>query len=278
MAKNKINVQGSEITIIAINEQDYISLTDIAKYKTDDASVVIGNWIRNRNTIEFLGMWETLYNPNFKPLEFERFRKQAGLNAFTLSPKKWVESTNAIGFVVKSGRYGGTYAHKDIALKFASWISVEFELYIVKEFQRLKEEEQKQLGWTLKRELAKINYRIHTDAIKENLIPKNLTKKQISHIYADEADVLNMALFGKTAKQWRNENPDKKGNIRDYANVSQLVCLSNLENLNAVFINEGLKQSERLVKLNQIAISQMKILLSDKSVKMLNPEKDKQDE
>lgn len=264
--KNKtIDVNGTQITVFANKEQDYISLTDIAKYKTNDASTVIGNWMRNRNTIEFLGIWETLYNPNFNSLEFEGFKNQAGLNAFTLSPKKWVERTNALGFIVKAGRYGGTYAHKDIAFKFASWISVEFELYIVKEFQRLKEEEQKQLGWTAKRELAKINYRIHTDAIKENLIPKNLNKTQIAKVYANEADILNMALFGQTAKQWRENNADKKGNIRDYANVAQLVCLANLENLNAVFIAENLAQSNRLVKLNQIAISQMKILLQDNS-------------
>ena len=268
--KKKIEVHGNEITIIASNEQDYISLTDIAKHKTNDTSAVIGNWIRNRNTIEYLGIWETLYNPNFKPLEFEGFRKQSGLNAFTLSPKKWVETTNAAGIIVKAGRYGGTYAHKDIAFKFASWISVEFELYIVKEFQRLKEEEQKQLGWTAKRELAKINYRIHTDAIKENLLPKHLNKKQISFVYANEADILNMALFGKTAKQWRDENPDKKGNIRDYANASQLICLANLENLNAVFINDDLPQSERLTKLNQIAINQMSILLQSHT-RLLNP-------
>ncbi|KOH42682.1 KilA-N domain-containing protein [Sunxiuqinia dokdonensis] len=270
MKKSKtINVKGSEITVFHEKEQDYISLTDIAKHKTDDASAVIANWMRNRNTIEFLGIWETLYNPDFKPLEFEGFRNQAGLNAFTLSPQKWVNKTNARGFIVKAGRYGGTYAHKDIAFKFASWISVEFELYIVKEFQRLKEEEQKQLGWSARRELAKINYRIHTDAIKENLIPQDLTPQQINYVYANEADVLNMALFGKTAKQWRDENPDEKGNIRDYANVSQLVCLANLENLNAVFITEGLIQSERLVKLNQIAINQMKILLQDSSLKKL---------
>ena len=193
----KINVQGRDITIFQTSEKDYISLTDIAKHKTDDTSAVIGNWMRNRNTIEFLGIWETLYNPDFKPLEFEGFKNKAGLNAFTLSPQKWVNTTNAIGFIVKAGRYGGTYAHKDIAFKFASWISVEFELYIVKEFQRLKEEEHKQLGWSAKRELAKINYRIHTDAIKENLIPNNLTPKQTSLVYATEADVLNMALFGK---------------------------------------------------------------------------------
>ncbi len=270
MKKNrKIEVKGSEITVVQNLKQDYISLTDIARYKTDDTSAVIGNWMRNRNTIEFIGIWETLYNPNFKPLEFEGFRNQAGLNAFTLSPKKWVEITNAIGFVVKSGRYGGTYAHKDIAFKFASWISVEFELYIVKEFQRLKEEEEKLFGWTAKRELAKINYRIHTDAIKQNLIPENLSKKQISFVYANEADVLNMALFGITAKQWRDENPDKKGNIRDYTNVAQLVCLANLENLNAVFIDESISQSNRLLKLNQIAIKQMKILLDDSTIKKL---------
>ncbi|PCJ81189.1 MAG: DNA-binding protein [Bacteroidetes bacterium] len=274
----KIEVQGREITVFYTKEQDFISLTDIAKRKSDDPSAVIGNWMRNRNTIEFLGIWESLYNPDFKPLEFEGFRKQAGLNAFTLSAKKWTETINAKGFIVKSGRYGGTYAHKDIAFKFASWISVEFELYLIKEFQRLKTVETKELEWDVKRQLTKINYRIHTDAVKENLLPENLTPKQTSIVYANEADVLNMALFGKTAKQWRDENPDKKGNIRDYANVSQLVCLINLENLNAVFINDGYEQSERLVKLNQIAISQMKILLQDKSVKMLNPKKENADE
>lgn len=276
--KSTIEVKGVEITVSKIKQDDFICITDIAKYKTNDTSAVIGNWIRNRNTIEFLGVWESLYNPDFNPLEFEGFRKQAGLNAFTLSPQKWVEATNAKGFIVKAGRYGGTYAHKDIAFKFASWISVEFELYIVKEFQRLKDQEQKQLGWDIKRNLAKINYRIHTDAIKENLIPENLTAQQISFVYATEADVLNMALFGKTAKQWRDENPTEKGNIRDYANVSQLVCLSNLENLNAVFISEGYEQSKRLERLNKIAISQMKILLQDSSVKMLNDKSGGSDE
>jgi len=265
----KIEVKGQEITVFYAKEQDFISLTDIAKHKSDDPSAVIANWMRNRNTIEFLGIWESLYNPDFKPLEFEGFRKQAGLNAFTLSAKKWTETTNARGFIVKSGRYGGTYAHKDIAFKFASWISVEFELYMVKEFQRLKEAETKELDWDVKRQLTKINYRIHTDAVKENLIPKNLTPKQTGIVYANEADVLNMALFGKTAKQWREESPDKQGNIRDYANVSQLVCLVNLENLNAVFINEGYEQSLRLEKLNQIAIQQMKILLQQDTPKFL---------
>jgi len=265
----KIKVENTEITIVSVKESDYISLTDIAKYKTDDTSAVIANWMRNRNTIEFLGIWETLYNPNFKPLEFEGFKKEAGLNAFTLSPLKWVNATDAIGFIVKSGRYGGTYAHKDIAFKFASWISVEFELYIVKEFQRLKEEEQKQLGWSAKRELAKLNYHIHTDAIKQNLIPKELTPAETSIVYASEADVLNMALFGITAKQWREANPELKGNIRDYATINELICLSNMENLNAVFINEKMPQKERLIKLNQIAIQQMKILIKAENRRLL---------
>ena len=218
--------------------------------------------MRNRNTIEYLGIWESLYNPDFKPLEFEGFRKEAGLNAFTLSPQKWINTTNAIGIISKSGRYGGTYAHKDIAFKFASWISVEFELYIVKEFQRLKEEEQKQLGWSAKRELSKINYRIHTDAIRQHLIPAEVTAKQASVIYANDADVLNVAMFGMTAKMWREQNPELKGNIRDYATINELICLSNMENLNAVFIEQNMTQRERLVKLNQIAIHQMSILES----------------
>lgn len=256
----KITVQNTNVTIISVNENDYISLTDIAKYKSDDPTAVISNWMRNRNTIEYLGIWESLYNPQFNPLEFEGFRKEAGLNAFTLSPQKWITSTNAIGIISKSGRYGGTYAHKDIAFKFASWISVEFELYIIKEFQRLKEDEQKLIGWTAKRELSKINYHIHTDAIKQNLIPKEITTQQASIIYANEADVLNVAMFGVTAKQWREANPDLKGNIRDYATINELICLSNMESLNAVFIEEGLPQSIRLQKLNQIAIHQMKVL------------------
>ena len=261
----KITVQNTNITILNIDGEDYVSITDIARHKSDDPTAVIGNWMRNRNTIEFLGIWESLYNPNFKPLEFEGFKKEAGLNAFTLSPKKWIETTNAIGLISKSGRYGGTFAHKDIALKFASWISVEFELYIVKEFQRLKAEEQKMLGWSVKRELSKINYRIHTDAIKQNLIPQEITQAQAGVIYANEADVLNVAMFGLTAKQWRDANPDLKGNIRDYASVNELICLSNMENLNAVFIEQGMTQSERLVKLNQIAIHQMEVLESNSS-------------
>ena len=265
----KIIVKNTDVVVLSINDNDYLSLTDIAKYKTDDTSSVIGNWIRNRNTIEFLGIWEMLYNPNFKPLEFEGFKKEAGLNAFTMSPLKWIKSTSAVGIVVKSGRYGGTFAHKDIAFKFASWISVEFELYIVKEFQRLKDEEQKQLGWTAKRELSKLNYHIHTDAIKHNLIPEELSAAQTSVIYANEADVLNVAMFGITAKQWRDANPDSKGNIRDYATINELICLSNMENLNAVFINDKMLQKERLIKLNQIAIQQMRILQVVESRKFL---------
>lgn len=256
---SKIVVDNTSITVLRFKESDFISLTDIAKRKSDEPSAVIGNWIRNRNTI-YLGIWETLYNPDFKLLEFEGFRKEAGLNAFTLSPLKWVITTNAAGICVKSGRYGGTFAHKDIAFKFASWISVEFELYLYKEFQRLKEEEQKQLGWSAKRELAKLNYRIHTDAIKQNLIPPELDRRKASIVYANEADVLNVAMFGMTAQEWREANPDKKGNIRDYANINELICLSNLESLNAVFINDGIPQGERLLKLNRVAISQMKVL------------------
>jgi len=265
----KINVKDTDVSILKINDADYISITDIAKYKTDDTSAVIANWMRNRNTIEFLGIWETLYNPNFKPLEFEGFRKEAGLNAFTLSPLKWVTATNAIGVIVKSGRYGGTFAHKDIAFKFASWISVEFELYIVKEFQRLKDIEQKDLGWSAKRELTKINYHIHTNAVKQNLIPPELTTQYMSIIYANEGDVLNVALFGITAKEWRDNNPDLKGNIRDYASINELICLSNLENLNAVFIQENMSQSERLKRLNKIAIHQMIILNEVENRKLL---------
>ena len=266
----KINVLNKEITLYTRDEEDYICITDIARYKNSDRTDdLIRNWLRNRNTIEFLGIWEHLNNPNFKPVEFDGFKKQAGLNSFTLTPKQWIEKTGAIGIFSKAGRYGGTYAHKDIAFEFASWISVEFKLYLIKEFQRLKEEERKQLGWDIKRNLAKINYRIHTDAIKENLIPRQLTKAQINNIYASEADILNVALFGLTAKEWPQSNPEKKGNVRDYANVSQLVCLSNMENLNALFINEGLAQKDRLIKLNAIAIQQMKLLTDDHGIRKL---------
>lgn len=265
----KINVNDTPVTVIYHNDNDYISLTDIAKYKSNEPAAVISNWMRNRNTIEYLGIWESLYNPNFNPIEFDGFRKEAGLNAFTLSPQKWIIATNAIGIISKAGRYGGTFAHKDIAFKFASWISVEFELYIVKEFQRLKEEEQKMLGWSAKRELSKINYRIHTDAIKRNIIPEEVTSQQASIIYANEADVLNVAMFGMTAKQWRDANSDKKGNIRDYATINELICLLNMENLNAVFIDQGMTQSERLVKLNQIAIQQMRVLEDDNGRKFI---------
>lgn len=221
------------------------------------------NWLRNRSTIEFLGLWEQLNNPDFKLVEFDQFRNEAGANHFVLSPQKWIENTHAIGLISKSGRYGGTFAHKDIAFEFASWISPQFKLYLIKEFQRLKEEEKKQLGWDIRRNLAKINYRVHTDAIKENLIPPELTPRQIDLVCASEADVLNMALFGMTAKEWRDSNQGKKGNIRDYADVSQLVCLSNLENLNALFIQENVPQAKRLHRLNQIAIQQMKLLTKD---------------
>ena len=265
---SKINVEGSEISIISIDDKDYISLTDMVR-NIENGLALIEKWLRNKNTIEFLGIWEEMYNPDFNSLEFEGIKNEAGLNRFVLSVKQWVEKTNSIGIVAKAGRYGGTYAHKDIAFEFASWVSPYFKLYLIKEFERLKEEEQKKLGWDIKRNLAKINYRIHTDAIKNNLIPEKLPKEKINFIYANEADILNMALFGMTAKEWRDENPNLKGNIRDYADISQLVCLSNLENLNAVFINEGMKQSDRLGKLNSIAIEQMKILSEAETVKKL---------
>ena len=228
--------------------------------KSKDGDFFISDWLRNRNTIEFLGIWEELHNPTFNYGEFAIIKSQAGLNSYKISVKEWVNKTNSIGLVAKAGRYGGTYAHKDIAFEFGMWISPKFKLLLIKEFERLKADEQKQLGWDAKRELSKINYKIHTDAIKKNLIPKQLTKYEISIVYAEEADVLNMALFGMTAKQWRDENAEKEGNIRDYANINELICLANLENINSVYINEGVKQSERLIKLNEIAISQMKIL------------------
>ena len=264
----KIVVDNAEITILEINEKDYISLTDMVR-NIDNGLALIEKWLRNKNTIEFLGIWEGMYNPNFNSPEFEGIKNMAGLNRFILSVKQWIEKTNAIGIIAKAGRYGGTYAHKDLAFEFASWVSPQFKLYLLREFQRLKEEEQKQLGWSAKRELSKINYHIHTDAIKQNLIPMELTPAQKSIIYANEADVLNVALFGMTAKEWRELNPDLKGNIRDYASINQLICLSNMENLNAVFINEGISQRERLVKLNQIAIQQMCVLEEVESKKLL---------
>jgi len=273
MAKsNTINVKGQLITIVKMEHEDFISLTDIARFKdAEHTDAIIQNWMRNRNTVELLGLWETIHNPDFKPLEFEGFRKQAGLNSFVLTPKRWIEATQAVGIVSRSGRYGGTFAHKDIAFEFASWISIEFKLYVIKEFQRLKNEENDRLklNWNLNRTLAKINYRIHTAAIKENIIPENLSKEQINQIYANEADVLNVALFGKTAKQWRDKNPDSKGNIRDYATIEQLLILANLESLNAEFIKMELPQTERLVKLNQTAISQMKSLAMNQNIKKL---------
>ncbi|MCH8557250.1 MAG: KilA-N domain-containing protein [Balneolia bacterium] len=273
MARNKkIEVQGIEISIYKGDLEDYISLTDIARHKdTSNTDAIIQNWLRNRNTIELLGFWEQLYNPDFKPLEFEGFRKQAGLNSFVLAPKRWIETTNAIGIVSKAGRYGGTYAHKDIAFEFASWISIEFKLYIIKEFQRLKEEEtdRKKLDWNLQRTLAKVNYTIHTDAIKETLIPHKLSKNEISWLYASEADMLNMALFGTTAADWRKNNPEAKGNMRDHATIEQLVVLSNLESLNAVLIRQGLNAEDRIEQLNDIAITQMSSLLEHKNLKKL---------
>lgn len=264
----KIIVNEAEITILEINEKDYISLTDMVK-GIENGLALIEKWLRNKNTIEFLGIWEEMYNPDFNSPEFEGIKNAAGLNRFILSVKQWIEKTHAIGIIAKAGRYGGTYAHKDLAFEFASWVSPQFKLYLLREFQRLKEEEQKQLGWTAKRELSKINYHIHTDAIKQNLIPAELSPIQTSIIYANEADVLNVALFGITAKQWREEHPDLKGNIRDYASINQLICLSNMENLNAVFINNGVPQSERLKELNRIAIQQMLVLEEVENRKLL---------
>jgi hypothetical protein len=267
-----IAVKGSTVAVISQNSADYISLTDIAKHKEPDrADHVVQNWMRNRNTVEFLGIWESLNNPAFKPLEFEGFRNRAGLNSFVLTPRQWIDATSAIGIVSRAGRYGGTFAHKDIAFEFASWISVEFKLYLIKEFQRLKDDENDRLklGWNLQRTLAKVNYRIHTDAIKETLLPPAVSKAQASLVYASEADLLNVALFGITAQQWRDANPALEGNLRDYASLEQLVVLSNLESLNSVLIRQGLAQHERLNKLNEIAISQMRTLLADSGLKKL---------
>lgn len=257
----KIKVQDTEITVVTYDEKDYISLTDMVR-NIENGLALIEKWLRNKNTIEFLGIWEEMYNPNFNSPEFEGIKNEAGLNRFILSVKQWVEKTNSRGIIAKAGRYGGTYAHKDIAFEFASWVSSQFKLYLLKEFQRLKAEEQAQLGWSAKRELSKINYRIHTDTIRQNLISSEVTQAQANIIYANEADVLNVAMFGMTTRQWRETNPDRKDNIRDYATINELICLSNMENLNAVFISQGLPQGERLIRLNRIAIQQMSVLES----------------
>ena len=273
---SKIKVLDKNISFYIKDKDDFISLTDIARYKSEDApSDIVKNWTRRKDTIEFLGLWEKINNKDFKQVEFDRFKNNAGSNSFVLSPSKWISKTNAIGIITKQGKYGGTFAHRDIAFEFASWVSAEFKLYLIKEFQRLKleENERKSLNWDIKRQLTKINYKIHTDAIKCNLIPKELNKSEVNKVYASEADVLNMALFGIIAKDWRKQNKDKKGNIRDYSNISQLICLSNLESFNSLFIKEGFKQNNRLVKLNNIAISQMKLLVEDKNVKKLEDKK-----
>ena len=261
--KDIIHANGIDIGIYTQDfENEFISLTDIARYKSDDPTAVIQNWMRNRDVIEVLGLWERLHNPDFKPLEFEGFRKQAGANAFTMSPKKWIEATDAIGIVSKAGRYGGTYAHSDIAMSFATWISPEFQLYIMKDYRRLKADENSRLSlnWNLNREISKLNYRIHTGAIKDNLIPPELTSAQISYTYANEADMLNVILFGKTAKQWKDENSTVKGNMRDVATLNQLLVLANLESYNAVLINQGKKQKERMELLRQLAVQQLQTL------------------
>ncbi len=270
---SKIKVENAEITVIRQNDDDFISLTDMAKSQFQEH--IIFRWLSLKSTIEYLGEWELLYNPNFNYTEFGTIKNMAGSNNFVLSVKTWIEKTNAIGIVSKAGRYGGTYAHRDIAYHFGMWISPRFQLLLVKEYQRLKSEEQKFLGWSAKRELSKINYRIHTDAIKQNLVPEEITPAQKSFIYADEADMLNVAMFGMTAKEWKEQNPELKGNIRDYATINQLICLSNMENLNAVFINDKLPQNERLEKLNKIAIQQMKVLENIENKKLLTEETDK---
>jgi hypothetical protein len=273
MAKSsKIEVKGTEVTLFTSKEKDFISLTDIARYRDSDRSdYILQNWMRNRSTIEFMGLWELFNNPGFNSIEFDGIKNMSGSNSFSLTPKRWIESTNAIGIVAKTGRYGGTYAHKDIAFEFASWLSAEFKFYFIKEYQRLKDEENDRLklSWNLHCTLAKINYRIHTDAIKENIIPENLSKEQINQVYASEADVLNVSLFGITAQQWRDQNPEADGNMRDYATIEQLLVLANLESLNAEFIKMDMPQSERLVKLNQTAISQMKSLALNSNIKKL---------
>ncbi len=273
MAKSKkINVQGIDIVLYEDKKEDFISLTDIARYRdTERSDYILQNWMRNRSTIEFIGLWETFNNPDFNSIEFDGIKNMAGSNSFSLTPKRWIEETNAIGIVSKTGRYGGTFAHRDIAFEFATWLSAEFKFFLIKEFQRLKEDENNRLKleWNLQRTLAKVNYQIHTDAIKENLIPKEITKQQASFVYANEADLLNVALFGITAKEWRDNNPNEKGNIRDYTTLEQLVVLSNMESINALLIQQGLSQSERLIQLNKTAITQMKSLLESNTIKKL---------
>jgi len=267
--KNKIVVQDVQISIENNQNKDFISLTDIARYRDKDRSdYILQNWMRSKSTIEFLGLWERINNEDFNSIEFDGIRNEAGTNSFVLTPKKWIKSTNAIGIKSKAGRYGGTYAHKDIAFEFASWISAEFKLFLIKEFQRLKvdEIEKQQLGWDIKRTIVKMNYHIHTDAIKNNLIPPNISKNKISFIYATEADLLNVALFGMTAKEWEEKNSDKKGNMRDYSTAEQLVVLANLESLNSEFIKEKLSAQERVKRLNSIAIEQLNLLLKHRKV------------
>ena len=269
---NKIHVQGIDIVLYENNKHDFISLTDIARHRDSERSdYILQNWMRNRSTIEFIGLWEKFNNPNFNSIEFDGIKNLAGSNSFSLTPKKWIETTSAIGIVSKTGRYGGTFAHKDIAFEFATWLSAEFKFYLIKEFQRLKEDENNHLKieWNLQRTLSKINYKIHTDAIKENLIPNQITKQQAVIVYASEADILNVALFGKTAKQWRDSNLETNGNIRDSATLEQLVVLSNLESINALLISQDLTQQERLIQLNSIAITQMKSLINNSSIKRL---------
>jgi hypothetical protein len=261
----RIEVLNVGIRVTAIGDKEYICLTDIGRYRNPAASDdLIRNWIRNRNTLEFLGLWELIYNREFKSVEFDGIKMQAGLNSFSLTPKQWIDQTSAIGIQSRAGRYGGTYAHPDIAFEFAAWISVEFKLYLIKEFQRLKESERRETDWDIRRNLAKINYRIHTDAIQHNLLPVQLTASSSGRVFSSEADLLNLALFGRTASEWRSSHPNEHGNIRDHATGAQLVCLSNLENLNALFIQQGISQTERLQRLNEIAIAQMKILTSDR--------------
>lgn len=275
--KSTIEVQGAAITVLSQKDEDYICLTDIARFKDSERTdYIIQNWLRNRNTIEFLGVWERLNNPGFNPIEFDGIRKQAGLNSFVLTAKRWIEVTNAVGLISKAGRYGGTYAHKDIAFEFASWVSVEFKLYLIKEFQRLKEDENRRLSlaWNLNRTLSKLNYRIHTDAIKAHLIPPEITPAQAAITYATEADVLNVTLFGQTARQWRDANPKLEGNVRDHATIEQLLVLANIEGMNAEFIHMGLSQGERLKRLNQIAIRQMQTLTAHTVVRQLGPPKE----